>query len=198
MARKELTTPQKSALAEVRQANMARQARRATIETEIRARVNEEVAALDMSVALAVRKARQLDISITRIGEEGLGTRDPHTPRRFLAMTESTQAALDEHADELLLRWIDDEHTTIAVNIPDFEDVWEHEERRAADWPNPMRGVAQRDPEGADPRARRSGWIVTEDPAGARGWFTEMVQARAHTIEGTLPNILNTWAEANS
>lgn len=195
MAR-DMTPAQKIALGEVRSARKAQKDHKVSRRAELMEKLRQEGFQLEMTVALAVRKAQQLGVSIAAIGREGLGTTDPGTPRRLLAMTDPELGAVTEGA---VFSWLDDEHTVIKVAMPGFVDEWDHVELDAMNWPDVLSGTVRRDPEGADDTKRRSGWLVVRDDQGIGQWFTKMIEGRSGTGKqgDTLPVLIERWAGEN-
>ena len=187
MAAKPLTPAQTVQINRVREGRVALQDGRATIEAEIRAELAQKLAALELNYALAIRKARELGVPKARIGVEGMGTKDPGTVNRWLARTEGLMIA--QTSDDTI-RWLAQGQSIRLHNFA-MVDPWGE-----IDLP-PLTGVVDIDPLGADDSKRRSGFIVTADQTPA-GELTAMIQERSAKIEGSLPNLLNQWIEANS
>lgn len=191
--RKTLSPAQQSSLNEVRDTGRAYKRGRAETEARIRQLVKDENNALELAHALAVRRSYGLDVPISVIGVEGMGTSDRNTVHRWLKKTErlAQVTAPAEGTPTTVFEWEDRAAGLVRVRYPSFPTT-----AVDADYPEVLEGVARRDP------SSPTGWRPVEDPGTVetpmgdlRGWLSvelEDVPNAPHTLTG----MLDEWVSA--
>lgn len=185
--KKVLSPGQSTLLADVRQKYERRLVEQGLIKRRHAEAVKREMEALDLALALAVRRAFEAGVPISHIGSDGMNTSAPGTPRDWLRRTDAL-AALEADSTGSMFESIDGE--AVRVRIPMFPTT----AISPQDYPEVLEGVARLSP---------TGWIVVEDP-GTKvtdhgelpGWFTWELE-RPNDTPDSLPAMLNAWAEAN-
>lgn len=191
--RKPLTPAQMIALSAVVAQNKRLRDAKAEIETRIRAEMSKEMDKLELAYAMAIRRAREAGIPISRIGREGMGTSDPATPKRWL---ERTEGMVDGEGQKVgAFTWEDRDAQIVRVNFPAYpSSVPQHS---AQDYPEILSGLVQRN------AAETHGWKVIEDesdqesPAGViPGWLHWEVESVSPSHSQSIVAALNEWAAA--
>lgn len=177
MAARALNPAQTAVLEEIAALSAKRKADRAVMRRRIAEQLQKELEALDLAIALGVRRAFDLGVPLGRIGRDGLDTTDPGTPRRWLERTEAAQQALDE----LVRPYTPLADGSVAVHVREFPTT----ATNAVDYPEILQGVVKRN-------GKR--WEVVADPGTVEtatgtltGWLTWEIE------HGTLPAALDEW-----
>lgn len=149
-------------------------------EIRIREQVEKELALLNADLALAVRRAFELGVPKSKIGQLGLSTTARITVEKWLSLTEQGPRVLSVP----LFRWEDAASGAVRVQIADFKT----EVTAKEDYPAVLEGVARR-VDGA--------WEVVDDPGTVStatgdlpGWFTWEIESGKK-----LPAMLDAWIE---
>lgn len=153
----------------------------------------EEVAALELAQALAVRRAAELGVPKTRIGIEGLGTTNPSAANRILDRTKRMVVELVENPIGVF-EWDDKVKRIVRVNFENYPTT-----SIAPEYPTVLSGLVTPD------ESQRNGWRVIVDDGdvetdfgklpGFLHWEIEDVPAAS---PGSITQPLNEWIEANA
>lgn len=167
---------------------------KAEIEARVRQAVRDELNALDLEYALEIRRAKELEVTISTIGAEGMGTADRGTVHRWLKKTERLEIAptlVDGAAGGLM--WEDKAQGTIRVMFAGFPTTITD-----PDYPETIEGVAKPDAEAPN------GWAVVSDPGTVetqmgplKGWFSVEIEDVPKSSPGSMTSVLDQWLAEN-
>jgi len=168
-----------------------------SIEKRVRAALREELDAVELELAIAVRRARQLGVPVAVIANDGLGVLDRGTVYRWLKRTEDMHVASINNPEAFnAFAWGNDEHTEINVRFVGFPTTV-----TAEDYPKILEGTVNFDV--SDDGSRL--FSITEDPMTEMtpegelpGWLTYEVEEVSELAPKSLVSMLNEWIEAQS
>jgi len=192
--RKPLSPAQQVAINTIRETGRKFREGRAETEARIRQQVKEENNALELTHALAIRRAKELDVPISTIGVAGLGTADRNTVHRWLKKTERMVVNLQGgDTPNGVFGWEDKAAGIVRVYYESFPTTIS-----ADDYPTILEGTAKID------ENSKSGWTVVTDPGtivtdmgDLRGWFSVEIEDIAPSVSGSLASQLDEWVEEN-
>lgn len=189
-----ITPAQKIALDLVRDKGRTLRERRQVAEEQLRQKMREEFEAIELDYALAIRRARDLNATVSSIGR-AMGTSDPHTVKRWLGRTERLVAQRTQQPGEAeVFSWQDAKEGIVRVRYGAFPTTFTD----AEDYPDTLEGVVKID------SSARNGWAVLED-AGTKetdlgplpGFLTVEIEQVPTDRYGSLTGMLNHWVEQN-
>lgn len=192
--RRTLSPAQQIATANAKKAYTDYKNGKAETEARIRAEVKEANDALEMTAALAIRRANELGVPKSTIGVEALSTADPGTVRRWLAKTQRLVMNLSVGESPAgVFAWADPDHTIVSVNYEAFPTSIID-----STYPATLQGKAKLAPGTA------TGWAVAYDPGSEetdlgvlKGWFSVEIEDIPTSQEFSLTSMLNEWVGAN-
>lgn len=187
---KTLSPGQQLALEEVHASKSAHSRARMELEIELRRQLDARMNELELDLAVKIRRAHTLEVPIARIANEGLGTTDRATVRRWLDRTERLQYVTAGESPSDVFSYTPERHVRVSYrNFPTTS--------MARDYPEVLTGVVRRDDAGA--------WVVVEDPGTVDtemgplvGHLTWEIETVSPTTPNSLHSFLDTWIEANS
>ena len=183
---KVLSGAQQLVVNEVREATAQYERAKLELEAELRKKMEDELAKLQLAQAISVRRAVELGVPKTRITAEGLGKRNPHIVYDLLRITERLERAGDVARQGF--SWHDKAAGVVRVRIEGFPT-----RSTAPDYPSVLDGLID---VSAEP------WTVVHDESDAEtelgtipGFLRwEMEDAQSHIgDEASLTSMLARW-----